>query len=103
MKNRSKRINIRVSEDEGKALLRSAKRAGLSLSAYLRKAGFGQPIQKKPGKALRDCIRMVGELRQNHRHASSASMDRALDDLHDRLLDAYHEEVEDGYDENLDD
>lgn len=103
MKNRNKRINIRVSEDEEKALLRLAKRTGLSLSAYLRKAGMNRPIKMKPSKALRDCIRMVGELRQNHRHASSASMDRALDDLHDRLLDAYHEEVEDGYDQNLGD
>ena len=44
---------------------------------------------------------MVGELRQNFRRASDASMDRALADLEDRLLDAYHEEVEDGNDKNL--
>lgn len=103
MKNRDKTINIRVRNDERQTLLRLAKRAGLSLSAYLRKTGFGQPIQKKPGKALRDCIRMVSELRQNHRRASSVSMDRALDDLHDRLLDAYHEEAEDGDYQNLGD
>jgi hypothetical protein len=46
---------------------------------------------------------MVGELRQNFRRASAASMDRALADLQDRLLDAYHEEVEDGNNKNLGD
>lgn len=100
---RKLRINLRVSEDEMKVLLRSAKRAGLSLSAYLRQVGCSQPIKKKPDKALKDCFQMVGELRQNFRRASAASMDRALADLQDRLLDAYHEEVEDGNDKNLGD
>lgn len=100
---RKLRINLRVSEDEMKVLLRSAKRAGLSLSAYLRQVGCSQPIKKKPGKALKDCFQMVGELRQNFRRASAASMDRALADLEDRLLDAYHEEVEDGNNKNLGD
>ena len=100
---RKLRINLRVSEDEMKALSRSSKRAGLTLSEYLRHVGCHQPIKKKPGKALKDCFQMVGELRQNYRRASTASMDRALADLQDRLLDAYHEEAEDGYNENLDD
>ena len=43
---RKLRINLRVSEDEMKVLLRSAKRAGLSLSAYLRQVGCSQPIKK---------------------------------------------------------
>ena len=77
---RKLRINLRVSEDEMKVLSRSAKRAGLSLSAYLRQVGCSQPIKKKPGKALKDCFQMVGELRQNFRRASAASMDRALAD-----------------------
>lgn len=100
---RKLRINLRVSEDEMKVLSRSAKRAGLSLSAYLRQVGCSQPIKKKPGKALKDCFQMVGELRQNFRRASAASVDRALADLQDRLLDAYHEEVEDGNNKNLGD
>ena len=100
---RKLRINLRVSEDEMKVLSRSARRTGLSLSAYLRQVGCSQPIKKKSGKALKDCFQMVGELRQNFRRASAASMDRALADLEDRLLDVYHEEVEDGNNKNLGD
>ena len=39
-------IHIRVSEKDKKALQRYAKRAGLSLSAYLRMTGLNQQIPK---------------------------------------------------------
>ena len=43
-------IHIRVSEKDKKALQRYAKRAGLSLSAYLLMSGMNQPIHAKPSK-----------------------------------------------------
>ena len=52
MRERNVIINIRVTDKEKKALERSAKRAGLSLSAFLRKAGLNERIFVKPSASL---------------------------------------------------
>lgn len=96
-------IHIRVSEKDKKALLRSAKRAGLSLSAYLRMTGLQQQIYAKPSEALHDCIRMVNELKQTFRQSTDRSIEQRLNYLNARLLDVYHEQEADsgGDDQDL--
>jgi hypothetical protein len=48
MRKRTFNINVRVTENEKKRLMRTAKRCGLSLSEYLRKVGFNKKLSEKP-------------------------------------------------------
>ena len=98
-------IHIRVSEKDKKALLRLAKRAGLSLSAYLRMTGLQQQVYAKPSKALHDCIRVVNDLKQTFRHSTDRSIEQRLNFLNARLLAVYHEQEADsgGDDQDLGD
>ena len=52
MRERNKLINIRVTEDEKKKLLSMSKKSGLSLSAYMLKAGLNQRITSSPNEYL---------------------------------------------------
>ena len=98
-------IHIRVSEKDKKALQRSAKRAGLSLSAYLRMTGLNQQIQVKPSEALHDCYRVVIDLLQTFRKSTAHSVEQRLNYLQDKLLIAYHEQEADsgGNDQDMGD
>ena len=96
-------IHIRVSEKDKKALQRYAKRAGLSLSAYLLMSGLNQPIHTKPSEALHDCYSVVVDLQQTFRQSTARSVEQRLNYLHDKLLVVYHEQEVDsgGNDQNL--
>ena len=98
-------IHIRVSEKDKKALQRSAKRAGLSLSAYLRMTGLNQQIQVKPSEALHDSYRVVVDLLQTFRQSTAHSVEQRLNYLRDKLLVAYHEQEADsgGNDQDMGD
>ena len=95
MENRNQKINIRVSGKEKEALMRSARRAGLSLSEYLRKAGLGQTIQPMPDKALRDCYRAVGELIQIFIQSRNRATVQRLNYIQQKLLEIYHRKESD--------
>ena len=103
MRERNININIRVTDKEKKALERSAKRAGLSLSAYLRMTGLQQQIYAKPSEALHDCIRTVNELKQTFRQSTDPSIEQRLNYLSAKLLAVYHEQEADsgGDDQDL--
>jgi hypothetical protein len=98
-------IHIRVTDKEKKALQRSAKRAGLSLSAYLRMTGLQQKVSCKPSKALRDCCRVVDDLLQTFTKSTARSVEQRLNFLRRQLLAAYHEQEADsgGNDQDLGD
>ena len=98
-------IHIRVSEKDKKALLRSAKRAGLSLSAYLRMTGLQQQFYAKPSEALHDCYSVVVDLQQTFRQSTERSVEQRLNYLHDKMLVVYHEQEADsgGNDQDLGD
>lgn len=61
MRERNTIINIRVTDKEKKALERSAKRAVLSLSAFLRKAGLNEKVFVKPSASLENVCSAVGK------------------------------------------
>ena len=105
MKQKDADIHIRANEKDKKALQRYAKRAGLSLSAYLLMSGLNQPIQAKPSEALHDCYSVVVDLQQTFRQSTARSVEQRLNYLQDRLLVAYHEQEADsgGNDQNLGD
>lgn len=92
---REDEIHIRVTDKEKKVLERSAKRAGLSLSAFLRMSALQQRIISKPSEALSDCYRTVEELRQTFRNSTQRSIEQRLNYLKERLLVAYHEQEAD--------
>ena len=98
-------IHIRVSEKDKKALQRNAKRAGLSLSAYLLMSGLNQPIYAKPSEALHDCYSVVVDLQQTFRQSTERSVEQRLNYLHDKLLVVYHGQEADsgGNDQDLGD
>ena len=98
-------VHIRVSEKDKKALQRYAKRAGLSLSAYLLMSGMNQSIHAKPSEALHDCYRVVVDLLQTFRQSTAHSVEQRLNYLRDKLLVAYHEQEADsgGNDQDLGD
>lgn len=95
-------IHIRVSEKDKKALRRYAKRAGLSLSAYLLMSGLNQPIHAKPSEALHDCYSVVVDLQQTFRQSTERSVEQRLNYLHDKLLVVYHEQEADSGGNNQD-
>ena len=96
MEKRNIKIDIRVSEKEKEALLRSAKRAGLPLSAYLRKAGLRQKVFCKPSGRLKDCCRVVNDLIDTFRQSTAKSIEQRLNFILQCLLDLYHEREADG-------
>lgn len=59
-------INIRVTEQEKKRILRNAKRCGLSSSEYLRQLGSGHSPQAIPTPEIRDACRMLSELVEDY-------------------------------------
>ena len=95
-------IHIRVRETDQTALQRYAKRAGLSLSAYLLMSGLNQPILAKPSGALHDCYSVVVDLQQTFRQSTERSVEQRLNYLHDKLLAVYHEQEADSGGNNQD-
>lgn len=81
MRERNKSINIRVTKEEKKKLLYLSKKSGLSLSAYMLKAGLNQRITPAPSKCLHEAYQLI--CRMN---------DSRLDRVKDVLLKAYYGE-----------
>ena len=101
MRERNININIRVTDKEKKALERSAKRAGLSLSAFLRKAGLNQKICAAPSTTLRKAYDAVEWLLNRLSKFSKSEIEVNLINIRERILDAYYEK-EDGNGDNQD-
>ena len=91
MRERNININIRVTDKEKKALERSAKRAGLSLSAFLRKAGLNQKICAAPSTTLRKAYDAVEWLLNRLSKFSKSEIEVNLINIRERILDAYYE------------
>lgn len=81
MRERNKSINIRVTEEEKKKLLYLSKKSGLSLSAYMLKAGLNQRITSSPSEHLRQAYQLICNMN-----------DSRLDRVKDLLLKAYYGE-----------
>lgn len=81
MRERNKSINIRVTEEEKKKLLYLSKKSGLSLSAYMLKAGLNQRIIPVPSECLHEVYQLI--CRMN---------DCRLDKVKDLILKAYYGE-----------
>ena len=101
MRERNININIRVTDKEKKALERSAKRAGLSLSAFLRKAGLNQKISAVPSATLHKAYDAVEWLLNKLSKFSKSEIEVNLINIRERILDAYYEK-EDGNGDNQD-
>ena len=95
MRERNIIINIRVTDKEKKALERSAKRAGLSLSAFLRKAGLNEKIFVKPSASLFKAYEATERLLKMFHSFSKGDIEVCLIDIEEKLLDAYHEKEAD--------
>lgn len=81
MRERNKSINIRVTEEEKKKLLYLSKKSGLSLSAYMLKAGLNQRITSSPSKHLHQAYQLICNMN-----------DSRFDRVKDLLLKAYYGE-----------
>lgn len=62
MRTRDKSINIRVTNGEKKRLERKAKKSGVSLSVYLRKAGLDKKIEPVPSENLYQAYKLVSNM-----------------------------------------
>ena len=102
MRERNININIRVTDKEKKALERSAKRAGLSLSAFLRKAGLNQKICAAPSETLHRAYDATEWLLNKLSKFSKSEIEFNLINIRERLLEAYYEKEDgNGNDQNM--
>lgn len=62
MRERNLSINIRVTENEKSNIRRNAKRAGLSLSEYIRKCALGQSVRSLPNKYLKQAYQSICQM-----------------------------------------
>ncbi len=86
---RTTAIQVRVTEQEKRQLERQARRCGLSLSGYLRRAGGGKVVTAFPSQRFRDLYQQVNSLRGNLRTQSPEQTEAQLDELAGQLLSAY--------------
>ena len=86
---RTTAVQVRVTEQEKRRMERQAKRCGLSLSGYLRRAGVGTPVTAFPSQRFRDIYRQVNSLRRNLTTQSIEQTAAQLDELAGQLLTAY--------------
>ena len=91
MRERNIIINIRVTDKEKKALERSAKRTGLSLSAFIRKSGLNQKIYAAPSDTLHKAYDAVEWLLKRLSDFSKSEIEVNLINIRERILDAYYE------------
>ena len=91
MRQRNVAINIRVTESEKNKLEKAAKLCRLSLSAYLRKAGLGKPVQAAAPQSFYEAYRLITQLRDRWKTMNEASVDRAFKEVVRCVLTAYHD------------
>ena len=77
MRERNLSINIRVTENEKTNICRKAKRAGVSLSEYIRKCALGQSVRSAPNKYLKQAYQAICQMN-----------DSRLDKIKELLLNA---------------
>jgi len=99
---RTTAIQVRVTEQEKRQLERQARRCGLSLSGYLRRAGGGKAVTAVPSQRFRDLYQQVNSLRGNLRTQPPEQTEAQLDELAGQLLSAYTGGgTDDGGNENM--
>ncbi len=86
---RTTAIQVRVTEQEKRQMERQARRCGLSLSGYLRRAGSGKVATAFPGQRFRDLYQQVNSPRGNLRTQPQEQTEAQLDELAGQLLSAY--------------
>ena len=103
MRTRDKSINIRVTNGEKKRLERKAKKCGMSLSVYLRKAGLDKKIEPAPSENLYQAYKLVSNMRKNFSQIDPAEYENYLGEIQEKILKAYYEQCgeTDGSDEDL--
>ena len=89
MRKREVGINIRVTETEKRKLELNARRCKLSLSAYLRKLGFGYAVQVLPQKELYQIYKAVSYLENDLDELSKGQIREHLQDIKSKLLEVY--------------
>ena len=104
MRKREFGINVRVTESEKRKLESNARRCHLSLSAYLRKLGFGYVVQTLPQKEMYQIYKAVSYLENDLDGLSKGQIKEELQDIKSKLLEVYLSESQgddDGSDEDL--
>ena len=104
MRKREVGINIRVTESEKRKLELNARRCHLSLSAYLRKLGFGYEIPALPQKELYQIYKAVSYLENDLESLYVGQIRDRLQDIKEKLLAVHLSENQGdahGSDENL--
>ena len=98
MRQRTTAINIRVTETEKRKMENTAKKCGLSLSAYLRKLGLGKQVQARLPQEFYEAYRGLTALRNNYKSLPDDRISNGFDYVISKFLQAYHsvDEPEDG-------
>ncbi len=90
MRSRTAAINIRVTPAEKARMERSARRCGLSVSAYLRELGFGNRVQADCSQELHDAYHQLNQLMAQWKTLPLADVDLCLAKLSNSILLAHH-------------
>ncbi len=99
---RTTAIQVRVTEQEKRQMERQARRCGLSLSGYLRRAGGSKAVTAVPSQRFRDLYQQVNSLRGNLRTQPPEQTEAQLDELAGQLLSVYTSGgTDDGSNEDL--
>ena len=104
MRTRKYGINIRVTEEEKKKLMRYAKSSKLTLSCYLRKAGLKHEIQVFPQDEFYEIYKDIYSLIDDVNYFQPEEMERELKEIAQKMLTLYlgkNRSDDDGSDENL--
>lgn len=92
MRTRDKSINIRVTSGEKKHLERKAKKCGVSLSVYLRKAGLNKKIEPAPSENLYQAYKLMSNMLRNFSQIDPAEYENYLGEIQEKILQAYYEQ-----------
>lgn len=90
MRNRTIAINVRVNENEKKKLQRNAKKSGLNLSAYLRKAGLKQEIYSMPNENYYKIYGKIVELKNEFPYLNDDEIKERIEKMQSDFLDIYN-------------
>ena len=104
MRNRSIGINVRVSENEKKKLLRNAIKSKLSLSGYLRKSGMQQKIYEVPDEKIYKIYTGITDLKYQFPYLNNEEVREKIEKMQSDFLDVYNNKEdgdEDGNNENM--
>ena len=86
MRNRTVRINVRVTVTEKKKVTMLAKKCGLSLSEYLRHRALGYEPGGHPPKEAFDILDKLDEIAENCSAREGAAINAQTDRMRDLLI-----------------